>query len=228
MATGTAYERAAYGNYVFGAYMSAGGWPTLSLPPNPPRLPHPSRLSKGGNANPNARRRYAVSIQYRFLPGTLILCAAQRMESISAEVKTVPPLPIYRQRAAGSPLLLSKQWFSAPRETRKHRFPLPFHAFTDTIRILLYVQHHQYKMFHVEHCRDWWLKPVTEAGKFRQGDPKPQRGSPDPSNPSTTPYASPNAASSADGSFPPASARSGRPPPLPPTRWATGPITLPA
>src|SRR5207244_2773938 len=84
------------------------------------------------------------------------------------------------------------------------------------------------KMFHVEHCRDWWLKPVTEAGKFRQGDPKPQRGSPDPSNPSTTPYASPNAASSADGSFPPASARSGRPPPLPPTRWATGPITLPA
>ena len=63
MATGTAYERAAYGNYVFGAYMSAGGWPTLSLPPNPPRLPHPSRLSKGGNANPNARRRYAVSIQ---------------------------------------------------------------------------------------------------------------------------------------------------------------------
>jgi len=29
MATGTAYERAAYGNYVFGAYMSAGDWPSI-------------------------------------------------------------------------------------------------------------------------------------------------------------------------------------------------------
>jgi hypothetical protein len=32
MATGTTYERAAYGNYVFGAYMSAAGFPlTVTL-----------------------------------------------------------------------------------------------------------------------------------------------------------------------------------------------------
>jgi len=61
------------------------------------------------------------------------------MESISAEVKTVPPLPIYRHPAAGWPSLFSQQWFSAPRETRRHRFPLLFHAFTGMVRILLYV-----------------------------------------------------------------------------------------
>ena len=49
-----------------------------------------------------------------------------------------------------------------------------------------------------------------------------------PSNASTTPYTSPSAASSAPGSLPPASARSGLPPPLPPTFCATGPMTLPA
>jgi len=33
----------------------------------------------------------------------------------------------------------------------RRRFRLPFHAFADTMRILMYVQDRQYKMFHVEH-----------------------------------------------------------------------------
>ena len=108
-----------------------------------------------GMRTPNARR----STQYQFNIGSCRaphpLRRAKHGIHQRAEVKRVPPPPIYRHpAAAGSPSPSSKQWFSAPRETRKHRFPLPLHAFTDTIRILLYVQHSKCKMFHVEHCRD--------------------------------------------------------------------------
>jgi hypothetical protein len=93
MATGTVYEKAAYGNYVFGAYMSAAGFPlgvTLAGAN--------AKAYLNSRSNPSQYSNRVMDPKYRSLPAANVANItngynAQKNGTTCSKPPLLPPLP---------------------------------------------------------------------------------------------------------------------------------------